>query len=200
MSATGDQERVTRRTRILRRMRRNPLRSRAQSVHEPFVALVLVVALVLPALGFLAARAEMSGAEAQQRALREASHPVSAVLRQDVYTTGITLRGSTVTKAEVSWTAPDGSTQAGLATVRSAGRAGDLTTIRLDQADRPATEPLTHDRLIGSAVCIGLLTTLGGGALLLALYAGERAAFMRMRTNAWSRDWARTAPSWTRSA
>lgn len=186
--------------RIRWHLHRSVLRTRGQACHEVFAALALLLALALPALGFLAARMQLDHAEAHQRTVAAAIHPVPAVLQQNVYAVGGPWSGSDSVKATVTWTAADGTPHTGLADVRSVGHTGQPTTIWLDRAGQPAAPPSPHERLVVDAVGFGLATTFIGAGLLVALAAAESKLFMRLRKAAWARDWARTAPNWTRAA
>lgn len=196
MSAKAEQPKGTRPARLGRPWHRNPMRPRGQAAHELFVALLLIAALAMPVLGFVAGRAQFDMSDARSRRIAAENHPVPAVLEQNVYTTGGSLRGGTTT-VKVSWTAADGSARNGRAAVQSAGDKGDRTTIWLDAAGNPAEAPASHDRVVVNAIGTGILTLLGGLGILLVVYAVEHTAYMRSRMGAWAREWERVSPTWT---
>ncbi|MCF2528930.1 hypothetical protein LZ495_17125 [Yinghuangia sp. KLBMP8922] len=174
------------------------MRSRGQAAHELFVALLVLAALAVPVLGFVAGRAQFDISEDRSRRVAADNHPVTAVLQQNVYGTGSALRTGH-TKATVSWTTGDGTVQLGKAPVGSSGDKGDRTTIWLDPAGNPTEAPKQHDRVVLDAVGAGVLTLLAGFGVLLVFYAAEHTAFTRSRMGAWAREWEAVAPVWTKA-
>ncbi|MDI2129507.1 Rv1733c family protein [Yinghuangia seranimata] len=198
MSAKAEQSQGARPTRLRWRWHRNPIRTRGQAAHELFVTMLVLAALALPALGFIAGRAQFDVADARSRRVAAENHPVTAVLQNNVYGSGSSLRGGKTTAA-VSWTAADGTVRVGTAAVQSSGDKGDTTTIWLDAAGNPAGAPAPHDRVVLNAIGAGLLTLLGGLGVVLVIYAAEHTAFMRSRMGAWAREWEQLAPEWSRA-
>ncbi|MDI2124791.1 Rv1733c family protein [Yinghuangia seranimata] len=196
MSATAEQPHGIRPGGRFRVWHRNPMRGRGRVLHESFLVLLLLAVLALPALGVLIGRAQFNAAEAHNHALATRSHPVTAVLQQNVYGIGASLHG---TAANVTWTAADGTLRAGTANVGSPGSQGETTTIWLDPAGDPTAPPAEHSALVVNAVTAAVLVCLGGAGVLLVLFALENNLFMRSRMRAWARDWERTAPTWTRA-
>lgn len=199
MNAKDDLPRTNPSGRARRLLRRNPLRTRAQVCHELFAVLVLLLAFALPAAGVMAGLAQVGYEESRQHTAAQRLHPVAAVLRQDVYTTGTAVAATTEVKAAVAWTASDGTRHTGRALVRASGRTGDTTTIWLDTEGRPAAPPPSHGRLVVDGVGIGIATVVCGVGILAVLYGTESVLYMRVRKAAWARDWTRTAPRWTRT-
>jgi hypothetical protein len=198
MSAKPEQPKNGGPARIARRLHRSSMRTRGQAAHELFVAILVLVALALPVLGFLAGRAQFDVSDARSRHVAAANHPVTAVLQQNVYSTGTALRSGN-TAATVAWTAADGTVRAGKAPVRSPGDKGDRTTIWLDAAGNPAEAPASHARIVLDAVGAGVLTLLAGFGVLLVVYASEHSLFMRSRMGAWAREWEAVAPAWNKA-
>lgn len=196
MSAKAEQPKGTRPARLARPWTRNPMRPRGQVAHGLFVALVVIAALAMPVLGFVAGRAQFDMSDARSRRIAAENHPVTAVLEQHVFGSTSALRGGSTT-AKVSWTAEDGSVRTEKATVQSSGDKGEHTTIWLDAAGNPAEAPASHDRVVVNAIGAGILTLLGGLGTLLVLYAVEHTAYMRSRMGAWAREWECVAPTWT---
>ncbi|WP_436776446.1 Rv1733c family protein [Yinghuangia sp. YIM S09857] len=179
-----------------RRRPRNPLRPRGLSVQRAFLALLLIAAFAVPAVAFLAGRAQYATTQARSRTAAAENHLVTARLEQNVSSTGQSMRGGEVL-SKVSWTADDGAFRHGKARVQESGAKGAPTTIWLDAAGNPADAPASRAAGVTDALATGTFVLIGGFGVLLVGYAVETTLFLRSRMKAWARDWERTAPLWT---
>lgn len=197
MHTTGDRRKAPLPSPGRRHRRRNPLRSRAHVAHDMFGALLVVVACGLPALGFLVGRTQTDAGMGQRQHVIQTNREVPAVLQQDVHHVGsASVWTPRKVAAAVTWTAADGTIRTAKAEVSSVGRLGEATTIWLDPAGNPTTQPPTRGAVLAEGVSLGVLAVLGGAGVLLVVYGAENTAFTHLRSAAWERDWARTAPSW----
>lgn len=178
------------RSTVLWRFRRNPLRRRSYVV-EGWALLVLgAAATVGAALTGLAVTREADARYAQQRHDR---YTATAVLTEDA---DVTASYADQPWTRVRWVLPGGRTRTGSARVGSGLRRGELTTIWLDERGRPAARPLSpsaallHATVTGSVaglgICMGAL--IGGGI--------TAASLDRRRRDRWEAEWARVGPRW----
>jgi hypothetical protein len=181
--------------RWLWRLRRNPLRRRSD-VAEAWIGLALGALAVVgaPAAGVVAAW----GAEAELHHEVRADHTVSAVLLQDA-TTSASVSGGTGygrVPTQVRWTASDGATRTGVATVPEGLTAGATTTVWLDNRGRPTEQPPGSAEVDAQAWTLGVVV--GGAAcgVSLAVRRAVRAGFDRRRAAEWEREWAEVGPQW----
>ncbi|NUU23884.1 MAG: hypothetical protein HOV68_20640 [Streptomycetaceae bacterium] len=202
MGATGDRSAQDAGSRHGPRWRRNPLRCRAQTWQEIFVAMVVVVLCAVPAMAFLAARAQYNVSEAERRAQLASAHTVRATSEQNAYgdSSGLWTGDDGPVTATVSWVAADGTPRVGEAPVDPPVRIGETTAIWLDDQGEPVEQPGTSANSMLDAVSLGIVVLLGGAGLLLIVYSVERSLFTRSRLNAWAREWAEVAPRWTTNA
>jgi hypothetical protein len=165
-----------------------------------------LIAWLLVSLGMLAALGAVVVGVAAHRAalipgeLGEAA-PVRVVLLADVppAPTVAQRRQSPVPRIPVSWTSTDGTEQTGELAVRSPLTAGAAVTAWLDREGRLTLTPPQHP---SEAVAFGLGATLTAGAvawaLLAAIWSAVRRATAVRNDAAWTREWARVEPVWSR--
>jgi hypothetical protein len=165
-----------------------------------------LVAWLLVALGMLAALgAVVVGVAAHRAALSPGelgdATPVRATLLADVppAPTGAQRTQSPLPRVPVSWTSADGTEQTGELAVRSPLAAGAAVTAWLDREGRLTLAPPQH---ASEAVAFGLGATLTAGAaawaLLFAVWSAVRRATAVRNDAAWTREWARVEPVWSR--
>ncbi|MBM9437071.1 Rv1733c family protein [Actinacidiphila bryophytorum] len=178
------------RSTVLWRFRRNPLRRRSYAV-EGFALLTLgAVAIAGAALTGLAVSRCVDAMYAQQRQDR---HTVTAVLDEDADSDAAYAAPSW---ARVHWPLPGGGSATGTARVGSGLRRGERTTIWLDGRGRPAAEPLSPSTGRLQATVAGAAAGLGicAGALIGGGIAA--AALERRRIGRWATEWAQVGPRW----
>ncbi|MGK3938636.1 hypothetical protein ABK046_09395 [Streptomyces caeruleatus] len=172
------------------RWRRNPLR-RGSDIAEAWIgvagaALLLVAA---PAVGVATAGVAEHAALDQGRGL----HRVTARLLEDAPPVPAqfteTATGSQV-RAAVRWTAPDGSTRSGTASVAAGGRAGSPTSVWLDDAGRLRRTPPTPTQAEAQGAAFGAAAGVGSAMLVVGSWWIARQRLDRRRGMQWDRAWA----------
>lgn len=124
------------RSTVLWRFRRNPLRRRSYVAEGCALLSLGAVAIVGTALIGPAVTRRVDALYAQQRQDR---YTVTAVLAEDADVATYTAPSW----ARVRWVLPGGASGTGMARVSSGLRRGERTTIWLDGRGRPAAEPLS---------------------------------------------------------
>ncbi len=186
---------VPRRSRLAmaRARRRSPLRRRSDRWRS---ALVEIQALGLVAVAVLCALLGL-GFYQQGRAdalrVAQSLHLAQARVTGRPYPSGV---GGDL--AQVSWTAPDGSTHQGVAGVPASDHTGDQVQIWLDGSGNVSVGPTTTANVVGTAVISALLVMVGADAVLLCAGAVARSRFNRMDQEAWAREWLVYEPLWSR--
>lgn len=178
------------RSTVLWRFRRGPLRSRSYVV-EAWALLALGAATAVGAT--LAGLAVAGAVEARYAHQRHDRNTVTAVLAEDA---DVNAAYAASSWTRVRWVLPTGGSRTGLVRVSTALRRGERTRIWLDGSGRPAAEPLSPAEsriraavtgaVAGSGICAGGL--LGGGI--------TAASLSRRRLAGWETEWARIGPTW----
>nr|WP_037603617.1 hypothetical protein [Streptacidiphilus rugosus] len=152
--------------------------------------LAVVAAAVLCAL--LGMSAYQQG---RAHALEQAQHlrPVQARIVGQPYAVGV---GGEM--AKVSWSAADGRTVQGSATVPSSGQVGDQARIWLDAGGNPTTGPATTENTVSTAILTGTLALIGAGVVIASAGAFVRLRLNHMDETAWTREWQVYEPLWSR--
>ena len=131
-------------------------------------------------------------AHAQQATWRQ----VPAVLAATAPVTGFRQYQVTV---RASWTAPDGTRQAGTVLAPPGTRAGRAVMVWVDAAGRlTGHPPLQLSQVRGQAVLATVLTPLAVGFIVLCAGLLAHAVLGRRRLAAWDTDWQVTEPHWTK--
>lgn len=189
--------RMTVRKRWLWRWRRNSLSRRSDRV-EAWAVLVTWVFVLLA--GVFAGQAAAGAVRDGLAARRVQTSPVRAVLAEDAakrpqatpYTDGAVW-------AKVRWTAADGSTRTGLATVGAGSRAGSATIVWTDRTGELVPKPATAAEARLQASLVGTLAGLGAAGGVLAGGWLVRGRLERQRMQAWDREWEQVGPRWRRT-
>ncbi|WP_042424221.1 Rv1733c family protein [Streptacidiphilus anmyonensis] len=130
-------------------------------------------------------------ADAQQEA--QSMRPAQAHVVGRPYPSGV---GGDL--AQVSWTAPDGSTRQGVAGVPTADHAGDQVQIWLDGSGNVSTGPTSTANVVGTAAISALLVMVGADAVLISAGAVARSRLNRLDQEAWEKEWLLYEPLWSR--
>lgn len=173
---------------VLWRWRRNPLRRRSDVVEAWLgVAAAALVLLVAPVVAFAVAAVTEHAALDRAQGLR----PAAARLVEDA---PVTLSRFPGTVGDVSvpvrWKTSSGASRPGTASVEAGSKAGTVTTVWVDDADRIRPAPPTPARArsqgvalgVGTAVCLCVLVLGGWWTAQVRLDARRRAQ--------WDRSWA----------
>jgi hypothetical protein len=173
------------RSTVLWRFRRSPLRRRSYLVEGCALLALGVAATLGAALAGLAVTGDVAARYAQQRHDR---HPVTAVLVEDADVAPIYAAPAWT---RVRWVLPGGQSRTGRARVSSGLRRGERTTIWLDGRGRPAAKPLSPTAAWIGATVTGSVAGLGicGGALIAGAIAA--ASLESRRLGRWESEWAR---------
>ncbi|MFF2848839.1 hypothetical protein ACFVT5_21295 [Streptomyces sp. NPDC058001] len=186
----------TRRGRLLWRWRRNPLR-RTSDRAEAW--LVLSTCALAVAGGAVAGVAASQAATASFDAQRASRHEVSAVLvtsaPPEVLGTAV---GSQV-RAQVRWTAQDGSVHTGTTRVWADTAAGEAVKVWTNHQDRLVSAPPTEVEGNMESAFTGVLAGLGVSGLVVLGGRLVRVPLDRMRLRQWETEWARVGPTWRRT-
>src|SRR3954465_14986782 len=164
------------------------------------------VAWLLVSLGLLAGLgAVLVGAAAHRAALAPGrlgdARPVSVVLLADVPPAPAATQRipSPLPRVPVSWTAVDGVEQTGELALRAPLAAGDEVTAWLDRDGRlTATPPQHASEAVAFGVGAALATAAAAGARLTGMWVGVRRATAARNDAAWTREWTRVEPVWSR--
>jgi hypothetical protein len=165
-----------------------------------------LVAWLLVSLGMLAALgAVLVGVAAHRVALRPGElgdvTPVRVVLLADVppAPTAAQPMPLSLPRVPVSWTSPDGTEQTGELAVRSPLPAGAAITAWLDREGRLAPAPPQHSsEAVAFGVGAALTAAAVAWALLSAVWSAVRRTVTARNDAAWTREWARVEPVWSR--
>lgn len=176
------------------RLRSNPLRRRDDIVEGWVVLAVWTLAVVGgTTVGLVAAHATEATLD-QQRAQR---HSVSAVLLADVpKPTAGRLSSGDKTRAEVRWTAPDGSSRTDHTLVDTGLKSGTRVVVWQDGQGKLVTEPPSAtEAAVEGAVMGGFagLFLVGG---VHAVGALARWRLDQRRMAGWDREWDLVGPQW----
>jgi hypothetical protein len=165
-----------------------------------------LVAWLLVSLGLLAGLgAVLVGSAAHAAALRPGrlgdTTPVAVVLLADVppAPTAAQRFPAPLPRVPVSWTSADGVEQTGELGLRAPLAAGDEVTAWLDREGRLWPTPPQHaSEAVAFGVGAGLTTAAVAWALLNGVWSGVRRSTAARNDAAWTRDWARVEPVWSR--
>jgi hypothetical protein len=183
-----------------RRLGAPPVPARPTDRMEDLLAWLLVSLGMLAALG-----AVLVGVAAHRAALIPGelgdARPVRAVLLADAPPAPAVAQPmrSPVPPVPVSWTSADGTEQTGELAVSSPLTAGTAVMAWLDREGRLTPTPPQHS---SEAVAFGVGAALTAAALAWALLAAAWSAVRRVTAGrndaAWTREWARVEPVWSR--
>lgn len=178
------------------RLRRNPLRRRADRL-ESWVVLIAWTLTLFGGVtaGLMAAHSVESGLARQRAEWR----PVDAVLTQDAPEPSS--RSGTATEnvwAKVRWTASDGSEHEGQARVDPAALMGARVTVWTDAEGLLVTEPASESQARLRAALVGGLAGLFVAAVPFVGGRLVRGRMERRRMDQWDEEWARIGPLWER--
>ncbi|AVV44620.1 hypothetical protein PYK79_13805 [Streptomyces sp. ID05-04B] len=190
--------RKAKRTRwLLWRLRSNPLRRR-DDVIEAWIMLGVWTVVVLG--GTAVGAVTVQAADESFAQLRANRHSVRAVLLETAERAMPTAEGATDdrVRAKVRWTAPDGTTDTGRATVDSGLQAGSRVVIWLDDQGRIASQPPTAAQAEAQAGLLGASAALALGGLTYGAGRVARWRLDRRRTEEWGRRWDQVEPQWRR--
>ncbi|MET8725022.1 Rv1733c family protein [Streptomyces misionensis] len=180
------------------RWRRNPLRRRADVVEGWVVLGVWLLTVLAGSLTGDTVARSLSHGLAHQRAGR---HPAVAHLVAKAPRVSAAHRnplpGERV-RAEVRWTAADGSARTGRVRVVPGSAAGTPVTVWTDRRGHLVAGPVTPGQAALRAAFLGGLA--GAATALVPFGAGLllRAHLDRRRLTAWDTEWARLGPQWGR--
>ncbi|MGR6999298.1 hypothetical protein ACU686_16035 [Yinghuangia aomiensis] len=102
--------------------------------------------------------------------------------------------------AAVTWTASDGTTRTAKAEVSSEGRLGEATTIWLDPAGNPTTQPPTRGAVLAEGVSLGSWPSSEEPACCWCCTVPRRPPSRARVRRSGTRNGARTARSWGQTA
>ncbi|WP_405776658.1 hypothetical protein [Streptomyces sp. NBC_01538] len=181
------------------RWRRNSLRRHADIV-EAWIVLAVWTVIVLG--GTLVGLVTAHAADESFAQLRRERHSVPAVLVEGTAEAVPTAKGaaSERVRAQVRWTAPDGSPRTGRTLVDSEHQAGSRVVIWLNNRGQLTAEPPTAGAAAFEAALFGTGAALTFGGLT---YATGRLAQWRLdqgRCEQWGREWDQAGPQWGRKA
>jgi len=180
------------------RWRRNPLRRRADVVEGWVVLGVWLLTVLAGSLTGDTVARSLSHGLAHQRAGR---HPAVAHLVAKAPRVSAAHRnplpGERV-RAEVRWTAADGSARTGRVRVVPGSAAGTPVTVWTDRRGHLVAGPVTPGQAALRAAFLGGLA--GAATALVPFGAGLllRVHLERRRLTAWDTEWARLGPQWGR--
>ncbi|MBT2420215.1 hypothetical protein J7F01_13410 [Streptomyces sp. ISL-22] len=182
------------------RWRRSPLRRRSDVVEAWTVLAVTVLLLVVaPLLGMVAAWWAQDSARATAREQRAERHPVRAEVvgrTSDALSTAHGGRQPS-NRVTVHWTEPDGAPRTATARVPAGTRTGETVEVWFDSRGRSVAPPADDRAVWQHTVTVGVCATGGAVAVILFGHGLVRHAAMRRRLAEWEQEWARTEPAWT---
>jgi len=175
----------------------SPLRRVVDRVEAGIFAGLLVAFLIgAPLVALAAGWWEHGAAAAEQRAQRSV-HLVTAVLLQDVPDI-VAGSGAWDAGALARWTAPDGTSRAGLVLDVEGTKAGSTLRIWVDGSGRQADPPLTRGDVQSRVITAAALASAAFAVSLLAVAICLRWLLNRRRLAGWATAWADIGPRWTR--
>lgn len=179
---------------------RNPL-CRWSDRAEGLVVMValLVVLLAVPVAASISTVTYVSASE-QETARQVGSYDIVAtvVAHTDSRLDSSEVRSVSRPWSTAKWQAADGSLRTGPVPVPYRVKAGEQVTVRLDATGEPVAPSPSSAELVGGAVMVGILAF---GAVTIAvagLYCLIRRSLDRRRLAAWTAEWDRVGPRWTR--
>ncbi|GHJ42317.1 hypothetical protein [Streptomyces sp. TS71-3] len=189
-----DDSQALRRRAWLWRWRSNPLRRREDLIEAWIILIVWIVVAVGGAfVGMLAARAT-EGTLAQQRSDR---HSVSATLSQDAPASPAATGGNdSRVRAQVHWTAPDGSQHNGRTMVEPGHQAGQHVKIWTDQHGKITSPPAGPGESALQAVLLGGSAAVFFSGVTYAAGRGVRLRVDAVRARHWDKEWEDVEPRW----
>jgi hypothetical protein len=177
------------------RWQSNPLR-RHDHVVEAWIVLTMWTVIVLGStvVGTMAARS----ADESLRQLRQDRYSVRAVLIEDAAKGVARAPGMSDdrVRAEVRWTAVDGSTRTGRTLVESGHKAGSKVLVWMDSKGELTTQPPTATQAAAQAGLLGTVAALALGGTAFVAGRVARWRLDRRRYEEWGRAWDRVGPQW----
>jgi len=176
---------------------RNPLRRAADRAEAAVGAALLAAFLVgAPTAAVLAGHWAYATGMRTERAEQADRHKVPAVLLQDVPAPAYTPYGMVVLPVLARWSAPDGSSQAGLVSPEG-GRAGTTIMVWTDASGHLVSAPLSARQVTRQVALAAVSAPLILGVLLVIAATITRRALDKRRLARWEADWEVTGPLWT---
>ncbi len=177
------------------RWRSNPLRRHADVV-EAWI--VLLVWTVIALGGTLVGLVTFHAADESLAQLRRERHSVPAVLVKN--TAGAVPTGEATAsqrvRAEVRWTASDGSARSGWTLLDSGHKPGSTVVVWMNSHGQLAEEPPTADAAAAEAAILGIGAALAFGGLAFGAGRLARWRLDQGRYEQWGREWAQIGPQW----
>lgn len=173
------------------RWRRNPLRGRTYLVEGWSLLATGVVAAAVAGFVGSAVAHDVQVRLARQRAERQ---PAAAVLTENAVAADSAVSQS---RAEVRWTAPDGSAHTAVARVGEGLKRGARVTVWTDEHGELVPEPLSVSAARLEAAITGAAAAGGVGGVALAASAFAVRLADRRRADRWAAEWAVIGPQWT---
>jgi hypothetical protein len=174
------------------RRRNNPLCRRSYLLEAWALLGVGTLGVTAAALTGLAVSRSVQHHLAQQRAER---HPVTAVLLEDASD----VPGyASQPRAQVRWTAPDGSRHTGRAKVNVDLESGARITVWTDSNGELAPAPASGSAAHAEALATGAAAAGTVAALALAAFGIATQLADRRRADQWAAEWAVIGPQWDR--
>ncbi|MEV0224867.1 hypothetical protein [Streptomyces sp. NPDC050704] len=183
------------------RWRHNPLRRRSDVV-EAWIALIVAVLLCVgaPLAGLAAGWWAYDGARTTAAEQRAERHRVRAVVTEHAPAAMPTTHGGKepTHRVTVRWTEPGDGPRTDEARVPAGTRAGERTSVWLDDRGRIVPAPADATTIWQYAMAAGACTTGGFAAVVLVVHLVVRRVAVHRRLAEWEREWARTGPEWGR--
>ena len=174
---------------------RNPLR-RATDKAETLLVAGLIAAFLVGAPAAAIGASHWATA-AGQRAEQVTRYKVEAALLQDTPGPYYTLYGPVDMPALAMWTAPDGSTRAGLIKATEGGHAGAKVAIWTNESGKPIGPPPRRGQVSTQEALAAASAFVLTGLVLLVAGMVALGAVHRRRLAAWDTAWQVIGPRWT---
>ncbi|MFL6125139.1 hypothetical protein [Actinophytocola sp.] len=183
------------------RPRRNSLRRGIDRLEGAVLAVIVLIGLmlvpILLALGSLTYTnlAETAAREAEERA------EVGATLTENAPAASIpTPEDGSSSKSAVpaEWRTPDGARHTGRVWAEDGLRAGAKVDVWVDEKGRLVDEPTTSSDALLTAAVTGVIGWLAAAGLLVFTQLRLHRMFNRRRFHAWTQEWARVEPEWSK--
>ncbi|WP_425565738.1 Rv1733c family protein [Pseudonocardia ailaonensis] len=165
---------------------------RLEDLVAVFLCAVGVLVVVLAAIGGVAANGAVV-----DRAGRESSERVRVQALVTALEGTAAGAGAGTRRAEVTWTAPDGTPRAGRLSVPVAAVAGSEVVVWLDRDGRQASAPTSPYAGLLVGVVVAAAGAVIGIMLLLGVWQLVRRATGRSNARAWEAGWAEVEPHWS---
>jgi hypothetical protein len=183
------------------RPRRNSLRRGIDRLEGAVLAVIVLIGLmlvpILLALGSLTYTnlAETAAREAEERAetvatLTENAPAPSTTTPED--------GSSSKTAVPAGWRTPDGARHTGRVWADDGLQTGAKVDVWVDEKGRLVTEPTTSTDALLTATVTGVIGWLAAASLLTVTQLGLHRMFNRRRFHAWTQEWVRVEPEWSK--